>query len=430
MDGGVGRHVRRVLLLRRLVAASAISAVGDGLALVAFPLLALRVTHSALLVSGVAVASRLPWLLLGLPAGVLVDRHNKRRLVVAVDLLRALAVGLVALGAATGPVSLVALYAAAFLVGAGDTVVLSVARGTVPELVQGEGLVRVNGQVSAVETAGKQFAGPAAGGAVFALSSALPFLGDALSYLGSALLLGTAIPSRPARRTDAPPSVAADISSGLRLFVRIRGLPVLAAVVGSFAFCQAMVLGVLVLYATRVLGLDSTGYGLLLAVAAVGDVGASLVARRVHGRIGPYLSLVLAGTFAGIGYVALGSAPGLYLAGAALAVEAAASTLGNVTTMSLRQRLIPPERFGLVNNAFRMCVTGLVPLGALAGGLLAARWGERPTFEIAGALQLAVLAVLARAMRSAVSGAAGTGMADPAVAALELTGSPRDDGEA
>jgi predicted MFS family arabinose efflux permease len=244
-----------------------------------------------------------------------------------------------------------------------------------------------------------QFAGPAVGGIVYSVAASVPFFGDAVSYVVSAAVMGTTLPPGGSTTDRPPTSLRADIRVGLRWFLAHRTLRWLAVVVTSFAFCQAMVLAVLVLYATRDLGLSDVGYGVFLAVAAVGDVAASLLARRVHARLGSYRTVLVAGVGAAAGYVLLGSTGVTALAVVALAFEAAASSLGNVATLSARHRIIPAERFGLVNNAFRMSVTGFIPIGALAGGVLASAIGLRATFVVAGIVQLTVVAVTSRPLR-------------------------------
>lgn len=388
-------------LRRRLVAAAGVNSLGDGLVLAAFPLLALHATRNALLIAGVAVASRLPWLLVALHAGAIVDRCDHRRLVAVVEGLRAGIVAGVAAWAlaGNGTVPIEALYVAAFLVGVGETAVGAAMRATVIEVAAGEELVATNGRIAAARTAGTRFIGPATGGVVFSLSAALPFFGDALSYIGSAVLLRSAIPRDGSRRPARQTTVGADVRSGLKWFLGNPALRILSVVVSSFAFCQAMVLAVLVLFATGRLHLGAVGYGILLAVAGIGDVIASLCARRIFRRLGSYLTIVLAGISAAGGYLLLSSTSDTIIAGLALVLEAAATSLGNVATLSARQRLIPRERYGLVNNAFRMPITGLIPLGALAGGALVATVGFHATFLLAGALQLAVLGSMALPLR-------------------------------
>jgi MFS family permease len=406
-------HDRPKQAFRSLLGASVISSFGDGLVSVAFPLLAVVLTRSPLLVSGLLVAGRLPWLIVALPAGVAVDRLDRRRLVAAVEVARAVIVGVVALGAATHHLVIAELYVASFLVGAGETVVSSATSGLLPSIVEPEGLDRANGFLGAATTGGENFTGPAAGGVVYGLARFVPFLADAVSYVVSAALLRSAIPASPTVRTEsgAPRTRwRSDIGAGLAYLRDSRSLRSLTAALASFAFCQAMVVSVLVLYATRDLHLSSTGYGILLAVAAVGDVAGSLLASRIVRRVGPYVTLVAAGVLAAGAYLLLGSMTALVVAGTALVIEAAASSVGIVTTRSLRQTLIPRERFGLVNNAIRSCVTGAIPLGALLGGLLGVVIGLRGGFAVAGGLQLVAICALVLPLRSIrSSGAPPTG---------------------
>ena len=390
-----GKTERRAF--RFLVAASGISSFGDGLVAVAFPLLAVALTRSPLLVAGLLVAGRLPWLVVALPAGVAVDRMDRRRLVGLVEVARAVIVGAVALGAVTHHLAITELYVASFLVGTGETVVSSATSGLLPSIVEPEGLDRANGFLGAATTGGANFTGPAAGGVVCGLARFVPFLADTVSYLVSAVLLRSVIPAGQAVQSGRHTHASrwwSDIRSGLSYLRGSRPLTSLTAALGSFAFCQAMVVSVLVRYATRDLHLSSTGYGILLGVAAVGDVAGSLLASRIVRRARPYASLDAAGALAAGAYLLLGSTTALVVAGAALVVESAASSVGVVTTRSLRQTLIARERFGLVNNAIRSCVIGVVPLGALLGGLLGATIGLREGFEVAGGLQLVAIGAL------------------------------------
>ena len=138
---------------------------------------------------------------------------------------------------------------------------------------------------------------------------------------------------------------------------------------------------------------------MFLAVGAVGDVAGSLFAHRVDRRLGAALTIAGAGVLAAIGYLILASTSSIGIAVVGITVEAFAVASGNVATLSLRHRIIPTELFGRVNNAFRMCVYGVVPFGALAGGLLTEGVGLRTTFVIAGLVQLGLTALLAQRLR-------------------------------
>lgn len=391
-----------------LLAASATTALGDGLVLVAFPLLAVTLTRRPLLVAGVAIAGRLPWLIFALPAGALADRIDRRRLVAGVEVLRAIVLLALGLNIVAGGTSLAALYLTAFIVGALDTAFVAAIRAGVPALVGSHDVPKANGYLFAAETAGEQFAGPALGGVAFAWARALPFLGDAVSFVGSAALLTIALPRAGGARSPRTTSLAGEVRAGLRWFGTHAVLRLVAVIVSTFAFCQTAVLSVLVLYGRYVLHLTKADYGLFLAVGAVGDVAGSLVAHRAHARLGPARAISFAGVAAAAGYLILAATSSAGTALIGYALEAVAVAVGNVATMSLRHQVIPAELFGRVNNAFRMCVFGVMPLGALAGGLLAARFGLHTTFLIAGVIQLSLVALLTRRLtaelRSATRG--------------------------
>lgn len=405
---------RRRAALRKLLSATAISSLGDGLLVVAFPLLAIRLTSNPLLIGGVLTALSLPWLLIALPAGTLTDRVNRRRLVVVVDLLRALVVGGVALGAATGGLRIGELYAAAFAVGAGETVVSAAARSIVPWATTGDAMVAAQGRMNAARTSAVQFAGPALGGVLFAAARALPFGGDALSYVASAGLLGSALgetedppdghdPERGEPAADRRSSLRADLRTGVSWFARSRLMTTLAATIGAFAFCQNIVLAVLVIYGSRVLHLSAADYGVFLALAAIGDLVGSVLAARVHALLGPYATLIVAGAVAAGGYLLLSTTGSRAVAVVALALEAAATSIGQVAVTTARYRNIPREWFGTLNNLFRMLVYGLGAAGALVGGALAAASSTQHAFLVAGILQVGLLGLLAVPLRRLVT---------------------------
>ncbi len=396
-----------VAALRKLVAATAVSSLGDGLVAVALPLLALRLTKSALLIAALSAATQLPWLVVGLPAGVLIDRVNRRRLVVLVETGRAVVVAVVAVLAALRRSSLPELYVAAVLIGVGDTLVYATSRSVVPRASAGQTMVRAAGRLTAAQSATLTFAGPALGGWLFSVARSIPFVADALSYVASAGLLRGAVSDAErtdggaARaRTEERESARGELRGGLGWFAGSRALKALVSCVASLAFCQAVVFGVLVVYATRQLHLEATGYGLFLALAAMGNVAGSLGAAKLHSVLGPYLTIVTAGCLAASGYLALGSTSDRVVAVVALGIEAVAVAIGNVASTAARYRIIPAERFGVVSNAFRMFVVGATPLGSLCGGALAVAYGTRTTFAVAGALQLVALVAVAVPLRS------------------------------
>lgn len=398
---GVDRSTSK---LRKLIWATAVTSLGDGLAVVTFSLLAVRLTARPVLVAGVTVMSALPWLLVALPIGVLVDRLPRRSIVVAVESARAVLLILAAIAVAMHSIDLVVLYAIVFFVGVGETATSAICTAVVPSIVSDPGrLPAANGNLQAAETFGQTFAGPAVGGFLYSVASSLPLFGDAFSFIASASLLGKVVPQEASPAREGTQHLVGGVRSGLKWLFANPALRALTAAVGSFAFCQSMVIGVLVVYATRVLHLGARGYGLLLAVAAIGDVLGSFAGKRIHALLGPYRTIVATGLLAAGAYVVLGGVALVTAAGFAMFLESVATTTGQVSISSLRHRLIPTERFGITVNAMRLFTMGLAPVGALVGGGLAETIGTRSSFVAAGALQFALLAAVAVPLRRGIS---------------------------
>jgi MFS family permease len=184
----------------RMWAASGVSNMADGIFLVVLPVIAVRLTDSPLLVAGVAVAGRLPWIVFGLVAGALADRLDRRSTMRNVQLLRLSVAGGMALLAAVGQLSLPVLYIAAFVLGVGETLFDTAAQSLLPSIVPRDLLSRANGRLYAIELMMNQFAGPPLGGLLIAVSVPLALGGTALGFglaaCGLTLLAGSFRPPR------------------------------------------------------------------------------------------------------------------------------------------------------------------------------------------------------------------------------------------
>ncbi len=393
-----------------LLSASAVSTIGNGLAIAAFPLLATRLTTRPLLVSVVTAAGTAPWLLFGLLGGAVIDRSDRRRVMWVTDGVRTLVVGGLALAVIQGAVQIwsLALFAAA--IGVGTTLFDGASQAMVPALV-GTGDVRLgraNARLYGAEVVGEQFAGPALGGVCFALATSLPFALDAVSFAASAALVASlpgryraaapvddgdpaAEPGRPGGAEQIPLRRA--VAEGIAWLAHHPFLRSLALAIGATNLALGMAEAVLVLLAERRFGVHARGYGLLLATMAVGGVAASLtatpLARRL-GRSGVLRSslVVLAG-----GILLAGLAPDAAICAVGLALLSFAAVLFSVVAVSLRQALIPDAMMGRVVSAFRVVGMGASPVGALVGGAVAAVGGLRSAFVV-GAVVTAVVAVV------------------------------------
>ncbi|MFI5610696.1 MFS transporter [Amycolatopsis sp. NPDC051903] len=370
---------------RRLWWANGINNVGDGAFTTAMPLVAVSVTRDPRLVSLVAAAAYVPWLLLSLPAGAWADRHDRVRLMSRAQFAQAVVAGVVALLVAGHQASVALLVVTAIALGAGEVVFGTAAQSFLPEVVPKPLLHKANGELQVVRTVGVQFAGPPLGSALFALAAALPFGLNAVSFAASAALVA----KLPSRHRGTP--VRAPIAEGLRWLLSHPLLRTLAILAGVNTFCGQLAVATLVLLATQDLHVSPAGYGVLLAAAACGSFAGGLVNARIVARIGDRAALVLALATNTAVLAAIGFAPGAVVLGALLAVNGFVITIWNVVSVSLRQDVVPAALLGRVNSVYRLLAWGLIPLGTVTGGLLAGSFGLRAPYPIAGAVRAVAL---------------------------------------
>jgi MFS family permease len=399
----------------KLWTAASVSTLGDGITVTAGPLLAATLTRDPLLIGLVGAASFAPWLLVGLVSGALVDRLDRRRVMWTVDLGRAAVLGLLAAAVLAGWASIPLLAAGAFLLGVGQTLFDSAAQASIPAIVgrDPERLATANGRLLGAQTVSQQFVGPPAGGALFTLTPWLPYAADAVSFLGSSLLVARIRGRFPVPRTGPAGSLRADIAAGLRWLARhrlLRGLAVLTGVL-NLVFMAAEV--VLVLLAQDRLGLGDIGYGLLLTSTAVGSLTASLVTARITRRWGEARAYLVSVALLAAVLAVMGLTTVVPVAAAALALLGFAVTLGNVILQSLRQAVTPPQLLGRVVSAYRLVGLGAIPVGALVGGLLG-RVDLRLPYLAGAAAVVLVLLYAARLVRGGAIDRARAAVAEPA----------------
>jgi MFS family permease len=359
---------------RLVFSASAVSNLGDGVTLVALPWLATLITRDPVMIGIVAMAGRLPWLLLSLPAGVWTDRADRRMLILRADGLRVfltLCVVWLALSPAPGSPGLIWVLALlAFLLGAAEVVRDNAAQTLLPSLVTPDHLERANGQMWSVEHIMGQFIGPPLAGVLIGIGIAAPFGLDAATFALSVLLMAqivlpqqTVLPALPFWNAIAE---GAAWMRGNRVILRLALM--LAVLSGANMACVA----ILVLYAQEVLALDATGYGFLLAAGAVGGVLGGLAGPGIAARLGQVATIRLSLVIMLAGFLIMGWTSHKMLAALALGADAFGGVLWNVVTVSFRQRTIPSDLLGRVNAIYRFFGTGATAIGAVMGGVIVA----------------------------------------------------------
>jgi MFS family permease len=377
----------------RLWSASAASNLADGLFFIALPLLAVRLTDSPILIAGLAIAGRLPWLVFVLVAGALADRLDRRTTMRNVQLFRVAVVGILAGLALMDALSLPVLYVAAFVLGVGETLFDTAAQSILPSVVDKEQLATANGRLYGVELVMNQFIGPPLGGLLIGLSVPLVLASSIVGYALAALGLTMVVGSFRPQRSGPPTRMTADIAEGLRYLWRNRVLRTMAFMVGGMNLASTATFAVLVLYAVSPgpMSLSEPGFGVLLTTFAIGSLLGSFVAAPLQRRFGRVRMLFLSVVIIGAGIAVPAFTTSAIIIGASFAVSGLFIVVWNVITVSLRQRIVPDSLLGRVNAGYRLFAWGTQPIGALLGGLVGEVLGLQAVFLLGGALGLTML---------------------------------------
>ncbi|HEY4333114.1 MAG TPA: MFS transporter, partial [Ilumatobacteraceae bacterium] len=394
----LGRSYRQLLL------AATVSRCGDGVFLSTLPLLALSITASPLAVAAVQFSLTLPWLLFGLVSGALADRWDRRAIMWRTDVCRFAITTALVITITAGALSIPVLAGFGFALGITETLFDSAALSILPMLVGTEPrqLTRANAGLDASGGVAAGFVGPAAGAALYAVARLVPAVANAISFIASAALLRT-LPRQPPRRDDRRGSLRSDIREGMRWLGAQPLLRRLAVAVGVINLATTAGTTVLVLYLRQTVSAGVISYAVVLICAATGGLIANIIVQRRPATLERRCAMPLAVALIATGLVAAGATPHTAVTAVAYAVIGLAGAAWNVATVSARQRLVPPDILGRVNSAYRLIAFGTIPLGALAGGTIAHRWGLRAPFLAGGAL----LALTAAALHKRQAGERG-----------------------
>ena len=400
---------------QRLMTASGLSNLADGVLKTAVPLVALRYTTSPAQIAGLTLAITLPWLVVALPAGALVDRWDRRATMLVANSVRAGVLGLVALVAATGAGTIWWLYGAAILVGTAEVFHDTTAQSILPMIVRRDALQKSNGRLYALELTANSFVGPPLGGVVAAAGIAVALGAPAGLWVLAVLVLATLRGTFRVERTTKT-SLRADVAEGLRFLWQRPVLRTLATWVGVSNLAWTAGQSVVVLWAvgpSSTLKLTDPQYGVLLTTLAVGAVVGSLIADWVAGRIGRTASLVTAMVASALGLATPLLTTNIWVIGTLFAISGLGISLWNVITVSLRQRLTPDRLLGRLNSAYRLLAWGTMPLGAALGGALGQAFGVKAVFAVGTALTLALLTLTGQLTSSRLAAAEASAEPEP-----------------
>ena len=380
---------------RALYRGTLVSNTGDGIRLAAVPLLAASLTTSPVLIGAVTAAQYLPWLTFAPLGGALVDRWDRRQIVLVNQAWRGLIALVLGVLVASGQAEIWHICIVAFAITAGEILVDPATVALVPTLVDDADLNRANSKISSAEIITNDFAGGPVGAALFSLAPWLPFLADGLSYLGS-LVPFRRLPrtSTPARSASGPTtSVRQEAAEGFRWLRRhaVLGPLTLANVVYYFGLATSLAL--LVVLVQSGLGGSSAAFGIILAIGAIGAFLGTYLGGPLVDRIGVRWSLVATVTLQALTLLAASQAGSVAVLAALWFFNGLPAGAQRPISRTLQQRLTPNELLGRINVTSRIFTRGVIVAGALLAGTLADQQGIRAAFVVAAIVQLVAAVV-------------------------------------
>ena len=378
---------------RWLLASGMANNAGDGLMLAAGPLLVASQTRDPLLVSMAFLVQFLPSLLFGTVAGVLVDRFDRRRIVMAVDAIRALALGLLATSIVTETVSIAVVLAVLFVLGTAEIFADLGSSSILPRLVAREDLGIANARLQGAYLVTNQLVAPPIGAFLFAMGMALPFTVNALTCIAGGVLISRVIlrrgdAGRPGEADEAADmgahratgSLRAEMAVGLRWLMAHAPMRTLALTIVAFNITFGAAWSVLVLYAGEQLGMDEVGFGLLATAMAIGG----LIGTSAYGRLERRFSLadiMRVGLVIETGtHLVLALTRSPIVALVVMVVFGAHAFVWGTTSTAVRQRAVPDVLMGRVAGVYAVASVGGIIIGTPIGGLLARTWGVTAPF--------------------------------------------------
>jgi predicted MFS family arabinose efflux permease len=368
---------------RLLLASSWITNTGDGIAIAAGPLLVASLTHNPLLIASGAFLQWLPPLLFGLWAGVLSDRHSRKAIIVFVNLTRAAVLAVLTLTIAGGAVSVALVLSVLFLLGTAEVFANNTTSTLLPMLVSRDDLAIANARVQVGFITVNQLAGPPIGAALFSAGRAWPFITQALLVAFGAVLVSRIALDRHVSPDAQRRGIRADIATGVRWTRRHPAIRTLVLTIFTFNITFGAAWSVLVLYASRRLGLGAVGFGLITTVSAAGGLLGTLsygaIIRRI--RLGDIMRIGL--IIETLTHLGLALATSAWVAMPIFFVFGAHAFIWGTTSVTVRQRAVPTELQGRVASVNTVGVFGGLVIGSGIGGVLASHLGITAPFWFA-----------------------------------------------
>lgn len=354
-----------------------VSQAGSGVSGIAYPLLILAMTHSAAKAGFAAALATLPYVIFSLPAGALIDRWNRKRVMIICDAGRAIALGSIPIAYALGHLTLAQIYVVAATEGS-LFVFFNIAEvACLPRIVPKEQIPTASAQNEGGSIA-TLLISPPLGGFLFSIARTVPFLVDAVSYAASVLTLSLIRTRFQGERTAERRSLRTEIGEGIAWLWNQKLIRYMAVLTGGLNLTgSASFLCVVVLAQQQ--GASAPIIGLIGSIASCGGLLGALLAPRIQRRFG-FGQVIIGTTWIGaLVYPLMAFAPNAVLLGVVLGAAIITGPIYNAVQFGYRLQIIPDELQGRVNSAFRLVAFGFQPLGGALSGVLISAIGAQST---------------------------------------------------
>ena len=375
----------------RIWSASLITNLVDGVLRLAAPLLAVSLTEDPILIGALSALGLLPWLFFAIPIGALVDRVDRRKALVIGNSLRAVIALFIAFAVSQDFINIWLLLISVFFFGICEVLVDTTSQAVLPQILDKSNYERGNSRLQISEVIVSQFAGAPLSCVLYAVSIALPFFFSTTGFILAGLLIllfpfERAINVR--KEGDAGQAklgLKGDIKFALNYLYQDKQIFSIVVITTLLGFFYSLSNAIAPLFILKELNVSPALFGVVLAIQGIGALAGSIAAPMVSKYLGRGKALAINVFFASLLVIFIGLSPNAYFFVAVSVLVGFTISVWNILLMSLYQSLIPPELYGRIHGARRTIVWGLMPIGALLGGVIA-RGGLRLPFLIGGSI--------------------------------------------
>ncbi|MFZ9672189.1 MAG: MFS transporter [Candidatus Nanopelagicaceae bacterium] len=375
----------------RIWSASLITNLVDGVLRLAPLLLAVSLTEDPILIGALTALGSLPWLFFAIPIGAIVDRVDRRKALVLGNSLRAAIALFIAFAVSQGFINIWLLLISVFFFGICEVLVDTTSQAVLPQILDKSNYERGNSRLQISEVIVSQFAGAPLSGLLYAVSIALPFFFSTTGFILAGLLIllfpfEREINARKEGEVgQAKLGLKGDIKFALNYLYQDKQIFSIVVITTLLGFFYSLSNAIAPLFILKELKVSPALFGVVLAIQGVGALAGSIAAPMVSKYLGRGKALAINVFFASLLVIFIGLSPNAYFFVAVSVLIGFTISVWNILLMSLYQSLIPPELYGRIHGARRTIVWGLMPIGAIIGGVIA-RGGLRLPFLIGGVI--------------------------------------------